>query len=35
MDAFYEERIYTFRKLMETQKDLKITEGFDCLESTD
>lgn len=31
--ACYEERLYTFRKLMETLKDLKIAEGFDCLES--
>ena len=25
----------TFRKVMETQKDLKDTEGFDWLESTE
>ena len=33
MDACYEERLCTFRKLMEILKDLKITEGFDYLES--
>ena len=26
---------YTFQKVMETQKDLKDTDGFDCLESTE
>ena len=26
---------YTFQKVMETQKDLKDTEGFDWLESTE
>ena len=26
---------YTFQKVMETQKDLKDTEGFDRLESTE
>ena len=26
---------YTFQKVMETQKDLKDTDGFDWLESTE
>jgi len=26
---------YTFQEVMETQKDLKDTDGFDWLESTD
>ena len=26
---------YTFQKVMETQKDLKDTEGFDWFESTE
>jgi len=26
---------YTFQKVMETQKDLKDTGEFDCLESTE
>ena len=28
-------RDYTFQKVMETQKDLKDTDGFDWLESTE
>ena len=28
------EKDYTFQKVMETQKDLKDTDGFDWLEST-
>ena len=34
MHACYEEDS-TFRKVMESQKDLKDTEGFDWLESTE
>ena len=34
MDA-YNERDPTFRKVMETPKELKDTEGFDWLESTE
>ena len=34
MDASDEERLH-LQKVMETQKDLKDTEGFDWLESTE
>ena len=34
MDASDEERLQ-FQKVMETQKDLKDTDGFDWLESTE
>ena len=35
MDASDEERNYTFLKVMETQKDLKDTDGFDWLASAE
>ena len=35
MDASDEERLRAFKKVMETQKDLKDTDGFDWLESTE